>query len=214
MQRKDFDIGRTGKPAAPGLEGAGPSAVETDPIASAARRPSEARAELAELARVRERTREGVGGPWFPPLAFGAATVLAALVLAVAGPTAIGPYWLVAGVVALIAVRHHYLGRARARGVAGRRRTWVLALALSASALAAGFGGGALAGITAALLAPIGVVTLGYAMLSWWDGRPELIAGAGAGALLAGAVAAGGGPAWLTELTFGLALCATGAWLR
>ena len=217
LQHKVSKTGRARKPPTPELAARGGSergATGPDPIALAARRPGEARAELAEIARVRERARDRAGAPWFPPLAFGSATILAALVLAVAGPAAIGPYWLIAGLVALLAVRRHYRGRSRARGVTGRRRTWYLAGSIWALGFAAGVIGGELGGLTAGLLAPIGVGVVGYAILSWWDGRPELIAGVGASALLAGAVAAGGGAAWLIELAFGLAMCALGAWLR
>jgi hypothetical protein len=170
---------------------------------------------LAEITRLRRRTRRSLGTPWFPLVCFGALTMVSAPLVAALGTVALAPFWLIAGAGGMLLTRRHYRHRIRRRGVAGRgRRAWLIAATMCAAAFAAGILVGVTAGEEAGVLAPIVVVLAGYASLGWLlrSFAPPL-AVAPAAALAGGLVIAGAAP-WTVELGFGAALVAAGVALR
>jgi hypothetical protein len=176
---------------------------------------AEARDRLGEVATLRTRTRRSLGAPWFPPVVFGALTVLSSPFVAAAGTVVLAPFWLVAGTLTMYAVARHYRRRARMRGVTGAgRRVGLVATAMAGACFAGGLAGGMLAGPGAGVLAPIGAVVAGYAVLGRMQHRAAPALGVAAGGAAALALQRAGGSPWGVELVFGAAVLATGAWLR
>lgn len=177
--------------------------------------PRQAEDILGELARTRRTTRRALGTPWFPPVVFGAVTMLSAPVVAVAGTGALMPIWIVACAGGMLAVARHYRRRAAARGVTGRGAPiWRVAVAMAAVGFVAGTGAGMLAGAQAGVLAPIVAIVAGYAVLGRMLRTLVLPLGVAASGGAAFALALSGAAPWAVELTFGAGLVAVGAALR
>jgi hypothetical protein len=176
--------------------------------------PRQAAETLAEIAGLRRRTRRSLGAPWFPLVCFGALTMLSAPLVAVASVAALAPFWAVAGAGGMLLTRRHYQRRSRRRGAAGRRRAWAVAATMFAGGFAAGIIGGVAGGEGAGVLAPVGVVLAGYAVLGWLLRSLAVAVAVAPGAGLAAVLVFAGGSPWVTELIFGAALVAAGVGLR
>lgn len=173
--------------------------------------PRQAAELLDELAVLRGRTRRSLGVPWFPMVCFGALGMLAAAPAAVWGAVALGPFWLVGGIVGMLLVRRHYRARIDRSGVSGRgRRVWAVGLGMFGLCLVVGTVAGSVSGRAAAIVAPVVVVAVGYAVIgalqrSWLPPlavAPAVVASIG--------LAAAGGPPWSVELVLGGGLLVAG----
>ncbi len=186
------------------------SAPELPPLA-----PVDAAEVLAHVEAVRVRTRAALGTPWFPLLLFGALVVVSAPVVALAGPDALAPLWVLASVGGMLATRRHFRLRARARGATGpARRSWQVSALMAVGCFASALAAGHLGGQSAALAAPVGVCLLGYAVLGVVQRTARTAAWVAVAAVVAVAVLLAGGGPWLFELTFGCGLMGVGAALR
>lgn len=177
--------------------------------------PRQAAEALEEVARLRRVTRRSLGRPWLPLVLFGSLTMLSGLVILAADTAALPWLWFGAGAGALLVIRRHYRRRARRSGVTGRSRgAWVIGMAIFLGCLAAGFVGGAVAGPSVAVLAPMLVALLGYVILAAVQRDPAPAGAMAVGVAVAAAAALlGAGPA-LVEIAFGACVVAAGAGLR
>jgi len=166
---------------------------------------------LADVSRLRARTRRSVASPAPAAIAFGATTVLAAIVLALFGSRAFAVTWIVAGTATLLGVGRAYRRQGHRRGATGRGRramiwSWGLFVLCFVIALAAASIGSRVSGV----VAPIVFVILGYAGLGAFSRRIGPAAAVAAAGLVAIALALAGATPWLVELVFGAGLIASG----
>jgi hypothetical protein len=169
--------------------------------------PQDATAQLAEVERLRRRTRASFGQPWFPMAVFGGVAVAAAPALAVANMFVLVPLWIVAGGVGMVAIQRFYRRRANARGVVTRgRRSWFVGVAIAVLSLVAGYVGGAAAGVSIGLLMPAVVVLGGYAALSWLQHDLVPFACATPATLSTVLLVGRSAAPWLIELAYGGAM--------
>lgn len=169
----------------------------------------EAAAQLAEVERLRRRTRASLGQPWFPMVVFGGVAVASAPVLAVASMFVLVPLWIVAGTAGMVAIQRFYRRRANARGAVTRsRRSWFVGVAIAVLALVAGYVGGAAAGISIGLSLPAVVVLGGYAALAWLQHDVIPLVCATPATVFAVLLVAGSAAPWLIELAYGGAMLA------
>jgi hypothetical protein len=177
--------------------------------------PRQAAEALDEVARLRGRTRQSVGVPWFPLVCFGVLTMLSAPLLAGADPATLVPLWLAAGVAGMLLTRRYYRRRARRHGVTGRgRRAWTVAAVLFPVCLIAAVAGGMAGGEAAGVLASIAVVAAGYVTTGLLQHNSAAALAVTPGAVLAIALILANVAPWIAELTFGAAMVAAGASLR
>ncbi len=154
-----------------------------------------------------------MGQPWFPLVYFGGLTVLSAGLLAVA-PGLLLPFWLGGSAAGLVLIGRHYRRRVQTTGVGARAGSWWIGIGMSLACLAVAVVAGHVAGASAGVLAPVGVVVLGYLALSAIQGSCWPALGVLACAVLSVGVAALSAPAWSIELVFGLSLTTLGGLLR
>jgi len=168
---------------------------------------------LAEIKRVRRRTRAGLYLAWYPLILYGVASLGAAAVAA-ADVRWVGAYWLLAYVACFAAVRRHARARAERVGVGGTPDKWSIRLWLAfplvlfvAANVAVNLGG-----LPAAVAATSAVVGAWYLLVAWWE-RSALMAVLGVAVTAVGVVLAAVDPARIVaaaNLAIGAVLVAGG----
>jgi hypothetical protein len=165
---------------------------------------------LAELDRVRQRTRAAVHPAWFPLLTFGLLGLASIPFRFIGDGLGTGLFWLVAGPAGGFACAHYYRDRAVTLGAGVRGRAYtVLGVVLFVAAWVAGFATQSAAG-------PMIVVALGYLGFAYLDRSWPVAAVAtvlGVTAVIVAATDPGYGDIVLA-LVFGVAFSATGLLLR
>lgn len=177
---------------------------------------SDPAATLAEVDRIRKRTRNALASSWYAMVVVGAAALGAAAIAAIALRW-LGVYWLAAFTVCWVATAHYYRARALRTGVGGDGRVYAaiwfgfLVALILADSIAEPIGG--YQAVLAAQCAVVGVFYLVFARL----GSDRILGSIGLGTIVLGAGLAVAGPgheAALANLCLGAALLLGGLYER
>lgn len=168
---------------------------------------------LAELRRLRRRTRGTLRSVWFPLVLFGALSIVSAPFYAIGG-AAVGVFWLLAAPAGIVVTSRYFHRRERRLGLEGAAAPYVatgIAMALAAWLTGALGGGGDVSTYGPPLAIAAG--TLVFAAL---DRSAQLAAVAAALLAVAGAVALAGldSPGPLLAVSFGAGYLIAGLLFR
>jgi hypothetical protein len=170
---------------------------------------------LADTRSIRERTRTTMQAVWFPCLLFGALALLSSAASWRDGGAALGPFWLVAAPVGMVATSLYYRRREHRVGLeAPVLPTMVGAAVIVIGCFATGFGGGLLGAPTVAAAGPPLAISAGYLIFAWLHRSAVVAVTALALAVMdVGLVLAGATPdtvATVMSAAFGLAFVGVG----
>lgn len=157
---------------------------------------------LAELGRLRRRTRGTLRSVWFPLVLFGGLTILSAPLYAIGG-AALGVFWLVAAPAGIVATSMHFRRRELRLGLEGPAAPYVLTgVAMAVAAWLTGALGG---GGDVSTYGPPLAIAAGTLVFAALDRSVQLAAVAAALFAVAGAVALAGvgSPGPVLAVSFG-----------
>jgi hypothetical protein len=141
----------------------------------------DARRLIADIDRVRRRTRAGVGGAWFPLILFGSLMLAGTAVGGAFGGPAVAVFWTVAGPVGGAVTAVFFARRGRRAGLERPPvPLLVVTVLIMVGAFATGALGGALGWPRFAAAGPAFAISIGYALFARLAGHAPtgLLAGA------------------------------------
>lgn len=130
---------------------------------------------VEKLELLKETTRTNLRGAWFPLVLFGLLTLLSAVVLAIWGGPALGPFWSVAGIGGGIVTGAFYRRRELKIGVTDAAAPYLItAAALFVAAFGLGMVGGISGNDTLAFAGPPIAIALAYLVFAYLENQTSL----------------------------------------